>query len=74
MHITSVLNKDQNHYYCNICLEIGSHQLPYNKDKSTFLHKLKMLYYDKFRFLNELMLIKQVHQKCMIFFTIVLFR
>ena len=35
-----------------------------------FYENIKMLYYDIWMFLKELILIKQVHQKSVMFFTI----
>ena len=40
VHIKSVWNKDQNHYYYNIFLEKCSYQLPNKTILNKFLYKL----------------------------------
>ena len=74
MLIKSVVNKNKNEYYYSIFLEKGLH-----KDQSnTEYFKMNVgicLYVMSFilielTFLKELMLIKQVHQKSVIFVTI----
>ena len=71
MLIKSVFNKDKNNYYCNIFLENGSYELPKNYDnKSVFCINYKCHITIELKFLNELILIKQVHQKNVIFVTI----
>ena len=62
--IKSVVNKNENKYYYNIFLEKGSY-----KDKWMFAY-YKCYISIELTFLKELMLIKQVHQKSVIFVTI----
>ena len=65
--IKLVVNKNKNEYYYNILLEKGSY-----KDKSftqMFVY-CKLYILIELTFLKELMLIKQVHQKSVMFVTI----
>ena len=61
--IKSVANNNENKYYYNIFLEKGSY-----KDKLMFVcYKCYIMI--ELTFLKELMLIKQVHQKSVMFVT-----
>ena len=62
--IKSVVNKNKNKHYYNIFLEKGSY-----KDKWMFVY-YKCYIMIELTFLKELMLIKQMHQKCVIFVAI----
>ena len=62
--IKSVVNKNKNKCYCNIFLEKGSY-----KDKWIFVYYIWLISIE-LTFLKELMSIKQVHQKSVIFVTI----
>ena len=68
--IKSVVNKNKNEYYYNKFLEKGSY-----KDKSDTQYFQINIYYKwyiliEWTFLKELMLIKQVHQKSVVFVSI----
>ena len=70
--IKSVFNKDKNKYYYNIFWEKGSSELSKNNDNEFFIDN-KCCINIEITFLKELMLIKQVHQKSVIFATIGIF-
>ena len=59
--IKSVFNKDRNNNYCNIFLEKCSYKW------------YKMLYWDRIDVSEKLIVIKQVHQKSLIFVIIGIF-
>ena len=64
--INSVWNKYKNNCYCNIFLEKASNELP----KKYFYIKYRCFIIIELTFLKELILIKQVDQKSLIFVTI----
>ena len=68
--IKSVWNKDKNNYYYNIFLEKASYKFP---KKYSFCKKYKCYILIELTFLKELILIKQVQQKSVLFVTIAIF-
>ena len=71
--IKSNFNKDKNNYYHNIFLNKGSYELPKDKNNKYFCINYKCSIMIELTFLKELILIKQVRQKNVTFFTIGIF-
>ena len=71
--IKAVVNKYQNNYYYNIFLEKGSYKEKSNTENFYIYVCYKCYISVELRFLRESMLIKQVHQKSVIFVTIGIF-
>ena len=67
----SVVNKNKNNYYYNVFLKKGSYKDKSNTEYFKWIFVNYKCYISiELRFLKELMLIKQVHQKSVIFVTI----
>ena len=69
--INSIVNKNENKYYYNIFLQKGLYKYKAIKQYS----KCVFVYYKGYimTFLKQAMIIKQVHQKSVIFLTITIF-